>query len=606
MRAPLLLALTILSAMAQGEPVHLPLSHHLTDGQDRALPMPLEKGGEAKSQAAALYAHALALLETQQIDTQKSVAELEQALTLNPDNLEPVEKITDIFLQTGQVEAAYDELKKFATGIHSSPGLEAQMGYTQHLRGEDDQAVRLSTRALERDPSSALSMRVLLEIAGRQDDLSGAVVHIEDILRRGGSAVPATAWVNLGHLYSEVARNTSATLPENLMLRTLLPIYQAAANLPPPDVERLTLLAGTYEDLGQSEQASAVLRRALQLDPDSIDLLLRCARLEVSAGQKTAAEQLYEKAYRANPELSGLRDMLGRIYFDAGQYRDAIRLLQDALAVSPDDPGTEADLAVAFAGLHDRAATVSWFQRAFASTACPPEVYLKLAALQLNDGEIKKAGVTLARAAVVFPRSAHVIFYQAVQYRYAKNYHAAMDSLATVRSIPPPGDDALDPSYYLECSLTYGLAHEEARIEPLLREGLARFPDNSDLMNELAFSWAEAGTHLPEALALSEKAVRLDPKDGAIQDTLGWVYFKMGNENAALPHLQRAAILTNNDPVVLEHVGDAWLRLGHRHEALVAWRLALAKNPANSALSTRITAVQAQANHVTLRSAPHK
>ena len=607
MRAPLFLIFGILTASRAGaEPITFPLGQHLTDGQDRAITSKLNQADDTKSRAAALYAHALSLLESEQIDTSKAVGELQQVLALEPEEIEPLGKVTDIFLQTGQIEAAYDELKKFERAVRSSPELQAQLGYTQHLRGEDDEAVRLSTKALEQDPGSALSMRVLLEVAGRQEDLSGAVVHIEDILRREGSTVPAAAWMNLGRLYSEVARNTSASLPENLMLRTLLPIYQAAANLPPPDVERLTLLAETDEDLGRNEAAAVVLRRALQLDPGSIDLMLRCARLELNAGETTAAMRLYEKAYRVNPELSGLRDTLGRIYFDAGQYRDVIRILQDALAVSPDNPGTEADLAVAYAGLHDRAATINWFQRAFAAPDCPPEVYLKLAALQLNDKEIKKAGQTLARASSLFPRSARVIFYQAIQDRYAGNYRAALDCLDTVRSIAPSGDDALDPTYYLECSLTYGLAHQETRIEPLLREGLARFPDNSDLMNELAFSWAEAGTHLPEALALSQRASRLDPKDGAIQDTLGWVYFKMGDENAALPYLQRAAILTNNDPVVLEHVGDAWLGLGHRHEALVAWRLALSKNPGNSALSTRITAAQAQANHVTLRSAPHK
>ncbi len=579
---------------------------HLTDGQDRLVPAKLSDAAEAQSKAMALYAHAMASLEGQEIDTPRAISELRQALVLDPHHAEAEAKIANIFLQTGQVEAAYDELQKAVAKSHPTAELEGLLGYAQHLRGEDDDAVRLSTRALEEDPAQAVSMRVLLEVAGAQDDLSGAVLHIEDILRGKGRAISPACWIDLARLYSEVARNTSASLSEKVMLRTLLPIYQEAASLPPPEVDRLALLAETYEDLGQNERAAAVLREALQLDPENVDLLLRCARLEEAEGNKTASLQFYEKAYRLNPELDGLRDMLSRTYFNAGRYTDAIRVLRDALEAVPGDPDTEADMAVAYAGLHDRAATAAWFARAFASPSCPVEVYLKLAALQMNEGETKKAGTTLARAAILFPQSPRVIFYQAIQYRYAKDYRSAMASLEAMRSLSSPNGDVLDPAYYLECSLTYSLAHAEAKIEPLLKEGLAKFPDNSDLMNELAFSWAEAGEHLAEALALSERACRLDPKDGAIQDTVGWVYYKMGDENAALPYLQRAAILTNNDPVVLEHVGDAWSRLGHRHEALVAWRLALQKDPGNTALSIRINAAQAQATHAHLRSAPHK
>jgi predicted negative regulator of RcsB-dependent stress response len=78
----------------------------------------------------------------------------------------------------------------------------------------------------------------------------------------------------------------------------------------------------------------------------------------------------------------------------------------------------------------------------------------------------------------------------------------------------------------------------------------------------------------------------------------------MGKANEALPYLQRAAVMTDNDPVVLQHVGDALLKLGHRHEALDAWRRGLKKDPTNHDLATRIIAAQAQANHAYPRSAP--
>jgi tetratricopeptide (TPR) repeat protein len=141
-------------------------------------------------------------------------------------------------------------------------------------------------------------------------------------------------------------------------------------------------------------------------------------------------------------------------------------------------------------------------------------------------------------------------------------------------------------------------------MEAVLLEGLKKFPDDPEIMNELAYFWADRGCHLPEALALSTRATTLDPDNGPIQDTRGWVYFQMGRPKDALPYLQRAAILTNNDPVVLQHMGDAYFKLGLRREAIGTWRRALEKDPHNGDLATRIEAALAQAKNVHLRSAP--
>lgn len=584
----------------------LPAGEHLTDGQDRMMTGSLRPAAEAKSRANALYADAMISFSGGASDSKKALDELRQVVALDPHNDDARIKIADTLLQTGQFDEAYRQLQGASPALRHSTALEALLGYTQHLRGQNDEAVRLSTQALTQDPTQAASMRVLLEVAGEQNDLSGAVLHIEDILKSGGTSVPASAWLTLGRLYLDVARNGPHGLSGDVMLKTLLPIYQEAAAKPPPDVDRLTLLAEAYQDLGRNREALQTLHQATEIEPSNVDVLLHCARLEMAGDQKTAALRDFEKAYQLAPNLSGLREMLGRIYLDSEKFDDAIRLLQDALTESPDDPGIEADLGLACEGRHDEAKATDWFGRAFASPSCPPEVYLKLAVFELNTGQIQKAGETLGLARTRFPDSARVLFYQAIQNRYAKNYPAALACLDAMGHFAATQGDVFDPGYYLESALILSVAHADARIEPLLREGLAKYPDNADLMNELAFFWAENSVHLDEALALSKRAVQREPGNGAMEDTLGWVYFKSGEVITALPYLQRAVILTKNDPVVLQHLGDAWSKLGHRREAIAAWRLALEKDPGNSDLTTRINAAPAQANHAHSRSAPAK
>ena len=162
----------------------------------------------------------------------------------------------------------------------------------------------------------------------------------------------------------------------------------------------------------------------------------------------------------------------------------------------------------------------------------------------------------------------------------------------------------LDLHYYLESALILNLAGKKDQLEAVLREGLGKYPDNPELMNELAYFWADQGSHLPEAFTLSCRAAELEPDNGPILDTRGWVYFQMGQAKDALPYLQRAAFMTNNDPVVLQHVGDAYLKLGLRREAIATWTRALEKDPRNGDLANRIDAALAQAKNAHLRSAP--
>ena len=580
-------------------------SSHLTDAQDRMMTGQLSPAAEAKSRANALYAQAMLLLENPAGNPQEALAQLRQVVALDPHDADASVKIANILLQSGQLDPALEQLQTAAAANPHSVSIEAALGFTQRLRGQNDEALRFSTDALTRDTSQSVAMRVLLEIAGDQNDLAGGVIHIEDILKTGAPNVPASAWLTLARLYTEVAQSDAQPPTGDTRLRTLLPIYQQAAAKPPPDVETLTLLSDTYRDLGRKYDALKTLQEVSALEPSNVDIILRCADLESSLDQKTEALRDYEEAYALNPDLSGLRETLGGLYLDNGRFEDAARVLQEALADAPDDPDVAISLGIAYDGSHHLEQAQACFLPVFASPSCPPEAYLKLAVFQLASEQFKEAASTLAAAQKRFPKSARVRFYQAIQYRYEKNYAAALDCLTQMRTLASgPETGALNPDYYLESALTLNLAGQKDRIEPVLSEGLAKYPDNPDLMNGLAYFWAEQGTHLPEALVLSSRAVQLEPDNGPIQDTRGWVYFQMGAAKDALPYLQRAAFMTNNDPVVLQHVGDAYLKLGLRREAIATWYRALEKDPRNGDLANRIDAALAQAKNAHLRSAP--
>jgi tetratricopeptide (TPR) repeat protein len=579
---------------------------HLTDAQDRILTGKLSRQAENRSHANAFYAEAMLLPEDVAGDRQRALELLQQAVALDSTFADAQVKLANLLLQSGQLDAALAQLKSAAASNPDSIPIEAALGYTQSLRGQTEEAIHLSTHALTKDPAQTVPMRVLLEIAGDQDDLAGGVLHIEDILKAGSSKGPASAWLNLARLYLEVARGETHPPDSETILRTRLPILQQAAAKSPPNVETLSLLADTYRDLGRKGEALETHRRAAALEPFNVDLRLHCADLETDLGRKAEALKDYEQAYSLDPSVNGLREMLGGLYLDNKRFADAARVFEDALANSPPNTGVEIDLGIAYEGDHQPEKAQACFQHVFNSTDCPPEAYLKLAFFQLEHKELKQAAETLKSAQAHFPQSARVRVYEAIQHRYEKNYDAAVASLDQARALASGTQaDVLDPDFYRESALTLSLAGQKDRLESVLHEGLGKYPDDPSLMNELAYFWADQGSHLPEALALSTRAATLDPDNGPIEDTRGWVYFQMGQPKDALPYLQRAAFMTNNDPVVLQHVGDTYLKLGLRHEAIATWARALEKDPHNGDLAKRIDAALAQAKNAHLRSAPH-
>ncbi len=104
-------------------------------------------------------------------------------------------------------------------------------------------------------------------------------------------------------------------------------------------------------------------------------------------------------------------------------------------------------------------------------------------------------------------------------------------------------------------------------------------PNEPELLNFLGFSWIDRGEKLPEALSMVQKAVDLDPRSGAMIDSLGWGYYRLGDFEKAVEKLEAAVELEPADPDVNDHLGDAYWRVGRKTEAQFQWRRVLTLSP---------------------------
>ena len=112
-----------------------------------------------------------------------------------------------------------------------------------------------------------------------------------------------------------------------------------------------------------------------------------------------------------------------------------------------------------------------------------------------------------------------------------------------------------------------------------LQRALLMRPDDPELLNFLGYSWIDRGEKLTQALAMVQKAVDLDPESGAMIDSLGWGYYRLGEYQKAVEKLEAAVALEAGDPDVNNHLGDAYWRVGRRLEARFQWERVLTLDP---------------------------
>ena len=71
---------------------------------------------------------------------------------------------------------------------------------------------------------------------------------------------------------------------------------------------------------------------------------------------------------------------------------------------------------------------------------------------------------------------------------------------------------------------------------------------------------------LPEAYTLIEHALKLAPEDPFIMDSMGWVLYRMGQNDTAITFLKRAFDL-RPDAEIAAHLGEVLWAAGQHDEA---------------------------------------
>lgn len=128
---------------------------------------------------------------------------------------------------------------------------------------------------------------------------------------------------------------------------------------------------------------------------------------------------------------------------------------------------------------------------------------------------------------------------------------------------------------YYAMAVSYDKNDEWPKAEENLQKALQLSNRHPQVLNYLGYSWLRDNKKIDKAAEMILEAYEKEPNDGVILDSLGWVYFKMGDYSNAITYLEKASELNPRNAIISDHLGDAYWFGGRKNEAVFQWKHAL-------------------------------
>jgi predicted Zn-dependent protease len=337
-------------------------------------------------------------------------------------------------------------------------------------------------------------------------------------------------------------------------------------------------------------EAEALIRRYLDTPRAKPELHVDYARALVEQGRISDAHAQLNALTRQQPDYPEGWLVQGALLADErrdDQAAPALRhflQLADAQASQPglEREGPRAQARLMLAGIAERRGDLAEAEQLLGQIDSPEQILAvqsQRARMLAHQGKLDEARQAIRSAPERELEDARNKLLAEAQllrehHQPEQSYQLLADALTT-----DPDDEAL----LYDAALAAERAGRLHDMERLLRHLIAIAPQNASAYNALGYSLADRGERLKEAKALIEKAVELSPDDHFIQDSLGWVEFRLGRAQEAR-RLIEAAYKKRPDPEIAAHLGEVLWTLGERDAALAVWREGQRLDPDNETL----------------------
>ena len=555
--------------------MHLVRAHNL-DGAQRVLEEAVRDLSKDKPQA---KADAAKLLLVDFVSRQRSREQGEKTLrgfiAREPDNFDLRLGLGALLQQAGAVAdalAAYqDVVDRDGTG---AKGLLARdrMAAIQLQQGHSEVARKLLAEVLQKNPrdDDALILRASIEM--QRNDPSGAIADLRAVLRNQPGSVALQRSIAAAYL----AKGEPALAEEALRVA-----MQNAPNDPAVRIELAQLLTRT----DRSSQGITLLEGTVKLLPDDVAAREALTKGYLAAGNLQGAHDSAEELKKRQPQSAAGFYYAGLVAAQQRHFEESQNEFESALRLQPLGGGQNAG--------HGGGAPNQ------DSRLHRPDVLSSLARVEVLRGHPDAAVARVQKELEEDPKNVQLLNLLGEMFFDEKDFERARDAFSRAIAQDPrqwqahrnlartklAADDSqgalseyqaalklmsADPQLVAEAAQVY---EKQGRIDDAIASYEAlykgadpkvqQFAANNLAMLLVTYKKDEAS--LDRARDLASNFTTSD--DSTLLDTLGWVRFKRGEYQEALPTLERASERSPDSKVIRFHLAMAQLRLGLRDRA---------------------------------------
>jgi tetratricopeptide (TPR) repeat protein len=501
-----------------------------------------------------------------------------------PDNASILFSLARVTLEMGK----YDETREY-TGRLIEKGVYEQdaklmLADVEYEEGNNDEAIRLlesikdADRAIQFEASKFLA-RIYLE---RKDTESARIA-----LERARDIDPGDLFVHyrLGLIYADAGSIDKAV--ESL---------REAIEVNPGFAGSHLALGTILRHYGDAANAARAFEEVLEIDPGNRTAVIELSKIYLEKGRLEDGVELLEPLYEERRLGENGKLMLGRFYYGLGRDEDALKIFRSLIVTLGEKPVLLRAIAeIEMDRGHFRTAS-EYLERL---VEIEPDVFNNYVGLVLlsnglagepSDREEDKRyssveGTIFIKEAVKRMDRTEFSdnFIMGTVYRKIDDYERAEHFLTAAEEIEPEERDVL-----LELAALY---EDLGRYDDSLKRIRIVFenePEDASVNNFYGYILAVKGDSLDYAEQLITRALDSDPGNGYFLDSLGWVKFQKGEFSAALKILINASEIVSDDPVIWEHIGDAYMELGKPGMALESYNKSAEVDPNRPEIDAKV------------------
>ncbi len=488
-----------------------------------------------------------------------------------------------------------------------------------------EKASNYLSRVLEKDASNLSLQKHAMVLAMEAGHVNKALSLAKKIHEKEKDNLLATIFLSLEDFETENYLNVSQTLStinESSVAAFIVPVLKLwaetaqgklnIAGLPAnPFYAYHAMLAGRY--INKEPEATIYALKSFKADSKDVRNIEKAADILAKSGETKRAIELYqeikkkglgtetidkkiiflqeEKSIETLLDFEKIKDpkqgaalvFLNMAEILIREYSDDSAILFSQMALYLDPTLEKGEIIIAnIMARHDQPeSAISYFEKVKSKSKFYKESQRNIADLYDVQEKTEEAIVILNR---LYKEDGDVdaLIQIGDMHRGEENYKQAVDTytqaIKTWENVPKD---------YWHIFYARGMAYERLKefekSEADLKTALKFKPNHPYLLNYLGYSWADQGRHLNKSLDMIKRATELEPQDGYIADSLGWVYYKMNDFTEALPHLERAVELLPYDATINDHLGDVYWHKGRTLEARFQWQRAINHSDENEA-----------------------